>query len=108
MQEFTGKCAESNKIVIEDYLISLDKALSNAEEALSRLKKAINEKIKLIKAEDIINDFTEASSIIDREYAFKRSLRKYVVYTGTNSQIISRRKKRIRYWYGRELLSEKG
>uniref|UniRef100_A0A0K0FPC7 Reverse transcriptase domain-containing protein n=1 Tax=Strongyloides venezuelensis TaxID=75913 RepID=A0A0K0FPC7_STRVS len=44
MQEFAGKCAESNKIVTEDYLIPFDKALSNAEEALSKLEKAINEK----------------------------------------------------------------
>uniref|UniRef100_A0A0K0FSN7 DUF4298 domain-containing protein n=1 Tax=Strongyloides venezuelensis TaxID=75913 RepID=A0A0K0FSN7_STRVS len=43
MQEFAGKCAESNKIVTEDYLIPFDKALSNAKEALSRLEKAINE-----------------------------------------------------------------
>uniref|UniRef100_A0A0K0FJU1 Mediator complex subunit 29 n=1 Tax=Strongyloides venezuelensis TaxID=75913 RepID=A0A0K0FJU1_STRVS len=46
MQEFAGKCAESNKIVTEDYLIPFDKALSNAEEALSKLEKAINEKKK--------------------------------------------------------------
>uniref|UniRef100_A0A0K0FFQ4 ATP-dependent DNA helicase n=1 Tax=Strongyloides venezuelensis TaxID=75913 RepID=A0A0K0FFQ4_STRVS len=30
MQKFAGKCAESNKIVTEDYLIPFDKALSNA------------------------------------------------------------------------------
>uniref|UniRef100_A0A0K0FQD8 Uncharacterized protein n=1 Tax=Strongyloides venezuelensis TaxID=75913 RepID=A0A0K0FQD8_STRVS len=46
LQEFAGKCAESNKIVTEDYLIPFDKAFSNAEEALSKLEKAINEKMK--------------------------------------------------------------
>uniref|UniRef100_A0A0N5BIK3 DUF4298 domain-containing protein n=1 Tax=Strongyloides papillosus TaxID=174720 RepID=A0A0N5BIK3_STREA len=46
MEESADKCAESNQIITKDYLIPFDRALSNAEETLSRLEKTISEKMK--------------------------------------------------------------